>query len=170
EDVERDIDVACFLRPNQTRRSLMLTLLELELKHRAGVNVHIGPITSSNREDFDTEYFTALKRSKIVVTAGPDWAEGDSRTWEALANGALVIQPPLLTPVAHPLVDGVHIAYFDGEDFARPAKQNAFIDLVLDYVGRLGDAVAIGRTGREHVLRHHRAANRVDAMLQVITA
>ena len=169
-ELDRDIDVACFLRPNQTRRSIMLSLLQLELSNRANTNVHIGPITGSAREGFDSEYLTALRRSKIVVTAGPDWAEGDSRTWEALANGALVIQPPLLTPVANPLVDGVHIAYFDGENMVDYSTQNVFIDLVLDYVRRPDDAMAIGRAGRDHVLRHHRAVNRVDSMLEVITA
>jgi hypothetical protein len=167
DELERDIDLACFLRPNFLRRRLLLTLLGLI--HTPGLNFHIGPVTDSLRTGFDGTYLRALRRSKIVVTSGPDLAEGDSRTWEALANGPLVIQPTLLTPVAHPLIDGEHTVYFNGDDLTDAASQNAFIDLVLGYLQRLDDAERIGSAGRDHALRHHRAVNRVDWMLGVIT-
>lgn len=167
EELERDIDLACFLRPNFLRRSLILTLLRLI--PTPGLKVQIGALTDSLRTGFDDTYLRALRRSKIVVTSGPDLAEGDSRTWEALANGPLVIQPKLLTPVANPLIDGEHIAYFNGDDLADPANQDAFIDFVDGYLKRLDDAERIGSAGRDHVLRHHRAVNRVDWILSVIT-
>ncbi len=168
DDLERDLDLACFLRPNFLRRSLILTLLKLIPV--PGLNVQIGALTDSLRTGFDDKYLRALRRSKIVVTSGPDLAEGDSRTWEALANGPLVIQPTLLTPVAHPLIDREHTVFFNGDDLTDSASQNAFLDLVLAYLQRLDDAERIGSAGREHVLRHHRAVNRVDWMLEVITA
>jgi hypothetical protein len=164
EELERDIDLACFLRPNQERRAVVLHLLEqLDLP---GLRVHLGPVSDAGRDRFDSGYLHALRRSKIVVTVGPDWAEGDSRTWEALANGPLVVQPEMLTPLPEPFVDGRHIAYFRGDDLLSPTRQREFLELVVHHLERLDDAVAIGAAGRAHALRHHRAVNRVDAMLR----
>jgi hypothetical protein len=166
EELERDIDLGCYLRPNQERREIALHLLE-QIKIPS-LRTHIGPISEGERREFDNAYLHALRRSTIVVTLGPDWTEGDSRTWEALANGALVMQPPMLTPVAHPFVEGEHIVYFDGEDLGKPAKQLAFLDVVLDQLSRPDDAARIGAAGREHALRYHRPVNRVDAILSVV--
>jgi hypothetical protein len=168
EELERDIDLACFLRPNQERRAIVLQLLER--LDRKGLRVHLGPWSDAGRGTFDTGYLGALRRSKIVVTVGPDWAEGDSRTWEALANGPLVIQPEMLTPLPEPFVDGRHIAYFKGDDFLSAERQHAFVELVRHHLANLDAAVAIGAAGREHALRHHRAVNRVDAMLRTAVA
>jgi len=164
EELERDIDLACFLRPNQEVRAIVLKLLE-QFNGR-GLRLHLGPWSDAGRGTFDLGYLGAIRRSKVVVTAGPDWAEGDSRTWEALANGPLVIQPEMLTPLPEPFVDGQHIAYFKSDNFQSAARQQAFLELVLHHVTNLDNALAIGAAGRDHALRHHRAVNRVDAMLR----
>jgi hypothetical protein len=164
EEPERDIDLVCPLRPNQERRAIILKLLgQLDLR---GLRVHLGPVSEASRGTFDSGYLHTLRRSRIVITCGPDWAEGDSRTWEALANGPLVIQPEMLTPLPEPFVDGRHIAYFKGDDLLSPARQQAFLEVVVHHLANLDAAVAIGAAGREHALRHHRAVHRVDAMLR----
>jgi hypothetical protein len=166
----RDIDLGCFLRENMIKRRVVLHLLRQALG-ASGFKVHLGPISDAGRSTFDSSYLTALRRSKIVVTVGPDLWEGDSRTWEALANGALVIQEELQTPLPQPLVDGEHIAYFSARDLHRDTMaQQEFLSTVASYLTHLDEAARIGAAGREHVLSHHRPVHRVDEMLRTVGA
>jgi hypothetical protein len=59
--------------------------------------VLIGQASHKSRGSIDAEYFSVLRRSRVVLTANPrDW-EGDWRLWEALASGALVLVDRMFT-------------------------------------------------------------------------
>jgi Glycosyl transferases group 1 len=170
EQYVRDIDLGCFLRANMVKRGVVLQLLSQALGG-SGFRVQLGPVSDAGRSTFDSGYLTALRRSKVVVTVGPDLWEGDSRTWEALASGTLVIQEELKTPVPYPLVRGEHIAYFNVHDLHRdPVAQQEFISTVGYYLTHLDEAARIGSAGREHVLSHHRPVHRVHEMLRIVGA
>lgn len=167
EPVERDIAVSCLLRPNQTKRAIILDVLAgLDF---AGLPVKIGAVNDSGRNVFDPEYLDVLRRSRIVITAGPDAWEGDSRLWEALSNGPLVLTDRLLTPMAEPLVDGKHLVFYDTEGIGSDRKRlQPMIDALTYYLSRPDEAELIGRAGQPHALTYHRTVNRVDSMLRTV--
>ncbi|MCJ7617587.1 MAG: glycosyltransferase, partial [Desulfobacterales bacterium] len=110
-------------------------------------------------------YFRMLKRSRIVVTCNPDPWEGDHRTWEAFANGALVFVDRMFTPMVHPLVDGKHCIFYDisisGIDLLKKK--------VRHYLDNPSEAEAIAKEGHEFTMKHHRTSSRIDDILEKIT-
>jgi len=156
EDLERDVDVCCTLRRKTIyRRSVLKLVKELDVPGTK----HIGPVNQGGRKQFNQEYLRLLRRSKIVVTCNPDRWEGDSRTWEALANGALVIVDRLHTPYRHPLVDREHCVFFDRGD------HDGLRETIMYYVEHEDEARRIGEAGREFALTHHRTQDRIDEIL-----
>jgi spore maturation protein CgeB len=100
-----------------------------------------------------------------VVTANPsDW-EGDQRTWEALAAGALVFVDRLHAPMGGgaELRHGEHVVFYDNSDSQGLAR------VLEHYLHHVEEASAIAERGRAFALRHHRARNRVEYMDQVMT-
>jgi hypothetical protein len=120
---------------------------------RIGGTVLVGQASHSSRGSIDADYFAALRRSRVVLTANPSEWEGDWRLWEALASGALVLVDRMITvtrmgtapqwaqlrqsvlqqrweeqapPMSHPLVHGTHVLVYDSTDregFIRLLKQ-----------------------------------------------
>ena len=77
-------------------------------------------------------YLQTMREARVVVTANPTGWEGDSRTWEALASGALVMVDTLECPLPFPLLDGVHVVYYDPTDkVARAAAALFFLSPFL---------------------------------------
>lgn len=107
-------------------------------------------------------YLDAMLHARVVVSANPANWEGDSRTWEALATGALVLLDRMHTPVPHPLVDGVHAVFYDG------TNKTDLLSKLRHYLDRPSLARRIGLQGYVHGLRYHRSVNRADYMLGVL--
>ena len=60
----------------------------------------------------NTNYLDTMRQARVVVTSNPTGWEGDSRTWEALASGALVMVDTMVVPTPFPLKDKVrNISY-----------------------------------------------------------
>jgi spore maturation protein CgeB len=91
-----------------------------------------------------------MREARIVVTANPTGWEGDSRTWEALASGAMVMVDKLETPLPHPLLDKVHVVYFDSSD------KEGFLKLLKYYLDHPDEAKVIGINGHAHAVKYHR--------------
>jgi len=168
EDMERDVALSCPLRikPGNPNRQRVLKLLErMDIQGKA----QIGHLNRGSMRGFNDsnmrEYFRLLRRSRIVVTCNPSRWEGDHRTWEAFASGALVFIDRMWTPLTHPLVDGEHCIFYDLSDEGL-LKLKERIEFYLEH-GEL--AYDIARRGHEFTMRYHRTSNRIDEILDVIT-
>ena len=121
----------------------------------------IGQVTDKGRSTVDHTYFACLRQSRIVVTSHPSEWEGDHRTYEALASGALVVLDSIGTPTTtSPLRDGVHLVVFDSHD------HNAFDAKLRYYIDHPHQTEAIARRGCAFALAHHRAEHRVAYILE----
>jgi len=170
EDIERDIALSCTLREKERKghidRIRVLRLLEsMNIKG----TTQIGQLNRGNMKCFNDErmcdYFRLLKRSRIVVTCNPSKWEGDHRTWEAFANGALVFVDRTLTPLRHPLIDGEHCIFYDLSDRGLQILKHK----IFYYLRNPGQANAIAKRGHEFAMKYHRTTNRIDEILEVIT-
>lgn len=79
---------------------------------------HVGEINQASRSvgtkcHYDNEYLQYLANSQIVVTSSPTWWEGDSRTWEALGNGALVFVDKMYVPFQDKPEHNKHVIEYD---------------------------------------------------------
>lgn len=101
-----------------------------------------------------------------MVTANPDGWDGDMRTWEALASGALVLTDPPLTPLPfhQGLRDREHLVMYDNKD------RESLISRLEYYLTHPQEAAEIARNGREFVRRFHRAGSRMDYIDTVVRA
>lgn len=99
------------------------------------------------------------------MTCNPSRWEGDHRTWEAFANGALVFIDRMWTPMTHPLIDGEHCIFYDLSDEGLEKLR----ERILFYLEHGELAYDIAREGHEFTMKYHRVSNRIDEMLDVIT-
>ena len=97
-----------------------------------------------------------------MVTANPTGWEGDSRTWEALSSGAMIMVDHMRTPIVHPLIDGVHVVLYD------PTNRTDLESKLVYYLSRPIEAKHIGLQGYVHALRYHRTINRADYLFSVV--
>jgi len=173
EDVKRDIVLSCTLRKKERRghidRVRILNLLEeMDIKGKT----QIGQLNKGNMNRFGEsdmgDYFKLLKRSRIVVTCNPSRQEGDHRTWEAFANGALVFVDKMQTPLRYPLVDGEHCIFYDLSDKGLKELKGNLLWFLEDPEGQeLADFIA--KAGHKFTMKYHRTSNRIDEILEVIT-
>lgn len=168
EDMERDIALSCTLRvkPNHPNRTRVLEFLKnIDIQG----NVQMGGFSKGQMERFNApdmrDYFRLLKRSRIVVTCNPTKWEGDHRTWETFANGALVFVDRMYTPMMHPLIDGEHCIFYDLSDQGLVRLK----DNLLFYMRNPALAKTIAKKGHNFAMKHHRASNRIDEILDIIT-
>ena len=127
--------------------------------------MQIGPVSECGpvgRSSLDPKYKTCLFDSKIVLHANPDWWEGDSRLWEAIASGALVFVDRMRQPIPHPLVDGVHVIFYDLTDAGMEELERR----ILYYLSHDEERERIGRQGREFALAQHRPINRIKQIIE----
>lgn len=168
EDIERDIVLSCTVRPH-VRHHNKGRLLNFIKRMNIQGKTQIGELNQGHMNRFNDpemrEYFRLLKRSRIVVTCNPSRWEGDKRTWETLANGALVFVDKMYTPMVHPLVDDKHCIFYDFSD-------RGFMNLehrILYFLENSVQAEAIAREGHEFAMKYHRSSSRIDDILGVIT-
>ncbi len=169
EEMERDVSLSCTFRPVKHRQHLnrerVLQLLRnMDIPGKA----QLGSYTKGSMKRFNDpdmrEYFRLLKRSRIVVTCNPGRWDGDHRTWEALANSALVFVDKIYFPLAHPLIDGKHCIFYEPSD-------KGLMELwkkILYFTENQDEAEAIAKEGHEFAMKYHRTSNRIDEILEVI--
>jgi hypothetical protein len=170
----RPIDVSCLFDDSviespwfkQGRGRLLGLARRLAATHR--LTAQLGPVSESGpegRSRIHPAYKRCLFDSRVVLHANPDPWEGDARTWEALASGALLFVDRMHAPIANPLIDGRHLVFYDltEEGLATLEEQ------VLYYLGHEAERERIGRAGREFVLTHHRSINRANAIVDALS-
>ena len=172
EDFRRNILLSCSLREerrNMNRIHVVNLLNSMKIARNRRSNVQIGRYNRGAMDGFNDAnmrgYFNLLKRSKIVVTCNPDRWEGDHRTWEALASGALVFVDKMHTPLVHPLVNGEHCVFYDTTDRGLQKLEHR----LLYFLDNLDLAKEIAENGHKFAMKYHRASNRIDEILDVIT-
>ncbi|KAH8068276.1 hypothetical protein JL721_6851 [Aureococcus anophagefferens] len=164
QEPPRELDVVCTLRVGAGRYPARARVLlwARELARERRLSGFFGEFDTSQRNVISAPYFALMRRARVVVTCNPgDW-EGDFRTWEAVASGALVFMDRHYAPMPHAFVDGDDAYIYDNGD--GPA-----------FKARLGGALApanasrtaeAGERGLRKALRHHRAVSRVDWLLR----
>ncbi len=170
----RRIDVSCLFDDYVTgsdyfkrgRGRLLRFARHLSATRRLAMQ--IGPVSSSGavgRSNIHPDYKRCLYDSRIILHANPDWWEGDARTWESLASGALVFVDRLYAPLEHPLVDGRHLIFYDFSDegIARLEQQ------VVHFLAHEPERARIGTAGRTFVLAHHRSIDRANTIISALT-
>lgn len=168
ENLERDVTLSCTIRPhrrhpNRPRILEFIRGLKIEGKTQIG-ELNKGHMDRFNGPDM-REYFRLLRRSRIVVTCNPSRWEGDFRTWEALANGALVFVDKMYIPMKHPLIDGKHCIIYDPSDQGLKEME----DQLLYFMEYPEKAEKIARVGHEFAMNRHRSMNRIQEILEAIT-
>ena len=168
EEIERDVALSCTIRPH-VRHPNRPRVLNFIRSMKIPGKTQIGELNQGHMNRFNDpemkEYFRLLKRSRIVVTCNPSRWEGDRRTWEALANGALVFVDRMFTPMTHPLIDGEHCIFYDLSDEGLQELRWQ----ILNALKHKNVAESVARHGHNFAMLHHRASNRIDEMLDVIT-
>lgn len=170
EKIDRDIVLSCTLRRSQRKRHFnRIRVLDFLKKMDIKGKIYIGEFNKGEMTRFNDpemkDYFHLLKRSRIVVTCNPNPWEGDHRTWEAFAAGALVFVDRMFTPMVHPLVDGEHCIFYDLSDQGLEELRRK----ILYFIKETDEAAEIAKAGREFTMKYHRSSNRIDEILDVIT-
>ena len=169
----RSIAISCLFEDSvqdnsvfrRTRGRLVRFAHELESKY--GLTMQVGTVSDPGpvgRSGVDPRYKRCLFDSKIILHANPDPWEGDARTWEALASGALVFIDRMCQPIEHPLADGEHTVFYDLTDDGMLRLEAK----ILYYLRRDEQRERIGRQGRQHVLKHHRSIHRIDQIIDAL--
>ena len=129
----RTIDILCSNRPHerQPTRSRIVSWIHDYLEKHADVKGIAGDVNSGGRREINEVYFNSMRRAKIVVTCNPSHWEGDFRTFEALASGALVFVDEMYTPHPRPFVDGEHVVVYDNSDPRPSSRSWTIIFLIL---------------------------------------
>ncbi len=158
----RTIDILCSNRPHerQPTRSRIVSWIHNYLEKHADVKGIAGDVNSGGRREINEVYFNSMRRAKIVVTCNPSHWEGDFRTFEALASGALVFVDEMYTPHPRPFVDGEHVVVYDNSD------PDAFFEKLDYYLSHPQEAQRLAAAGLRHALRYHRAVSRLDFILR----
>lgn len=170
DEMERDMVLTCTLRNLRKKKHFnRIRVLKLLENMRIPGKVQIGAFTGGHMDNFNApdmrDYFKLLKRSRMIVTCNPDRWEGDHRTWESFASGALVFIDRIYSPIAHPLVDEKHCIFYD----VSPRGLRKLRNQVLYFLDHPAHADRIAKEGYEFTMKYHRSSNRIDEILDVIT-
>jgi len=168
EDYIRDVRLSCTIRPHKRhpgRPQVLKLLRDLNIEG----NTQIGELNSGSMDRFNDSdmraYFKLLKRSNLIVTCNPSKHEGDHRTWEAFASGAMVFVDRMYIPMKHPLVSGKHCIIYDISDRGLELLRNE----LQYYLANPAKAEEIAMEGHAFTMKYHRTKNRIDNILDVIT-
>ncbi len=105
-------------------------------------------------------YFEQMFNTQIIVTVNPASWEGDFRLWEAMCTGALIFVDPIFVPHQFPLLDGVHVVYFQNRNKTELWEK-------LDYYrANREKARQIAINGYLHAMKYHRTVNLMDYVLR----
>lgn len=131
---------------------------DIPQKMQIGTVSECGPV---GRSSTDPRYKECLYDTRIVLHANPVTWEGDARTWEAIASGALVCVDRMFAPIRNPLIDGEHVVFYDFTDEGMGILE----DKIRYYLANEDKRKRIGLNGREFVLQNHRPVNRIDELI-----
>ncbi|HEY4184853.1 MAG TPA: DUF1796 family putative cysteine peptidase [Polyangia bacterium] len=173
-DGKRGLDVSCLFDDGvlstpyftMARGRLLKFARRLAATHGA-LSMQLGTVTECGpvgRSRIDPRYKRCLFDSKVILHANPDPWEGDARLWEALASGALVFVDRMYTPLAHPLIDGEHLIFYDLTDEGMELLERRIIHYLNDDEERR----RIAGQGRDFVINHHRSVDRVDEIIRLL--
>tara|TARA_Y100000992_G_scaffold269530_1_gene209292 strand:- start:180 stop:1079 length:900 start_codon:yes stop_codon:yes gene_type:complete len=161
----RPIDVACLFDPIhaiQKRRKNIANYLKNNLKK---LNIYIGEAENNKKgtpEKINMAYFNIMLNSKIVVTCNPDNWEGDYRLFEALACGCLILVDKMLTPTKNPLLDGIHLVYYDRNNM------DELMSKIDYYLKNEEERLKIAQQGYEYGKKYHSCISRIDEVIEEI--
>lgn len=169
---ERQYSVAC-LFGERNRLGIRRNNIKQALKDANFANAFIGTTCSPSnygsharnaikhdaQDNCFLDYMKVLGSSKVVVSAYPQNHDGDCRTWEAMASGALVVLDTCYIPTNHKLEDNYHILRYNAESMLDISRVIKRIDELLkdDYARE-----KIANNGYEYAIRHHRPVNRLQ--------
>ena len=133
-------------------------LAKLNYKIHVGV---VGKKGDFGRRTFQKPYFDMCKDTKIIVHCQPLKWEGDFRTFEALASGALLISDKSYSMKYHkyPLADGVHLVEYDRENL------DELVEKVGYYLHHPKEAAKIAKRGQQYALKHHSHIARMNQII-----
>lgn len=167
EGTKRDITLSCTIRPHErhpNRPKVLEFIKGLDIPGKT----QIGELNKGNMNRFNDEdmrdYFKLLRRSQIVVTCNPSRWEGDFRTWEAMASGALVFVDRMYIPMKHPLISGKHCYIYEPSD----AGMQRMKDLIFYYIKNSQLAKSIALRGQIYSIQYHKAVSRIDEILEIV--
>lgn len=157
EPTERMIDLCCTLRPDWRLRQRVIEALWENYHGRD--NVQLGPVDENKLQGVSNAYHQIMWHSKIIVTCQPDSWEGDNRTFEALASGALVIvnRHRFMEPAYQ---DRDHIIFYD-----EPEEVPDLVDFYLK-MDDVRDRIA--QAGFEFTKNHHTCGARMSQVLRIL--
>lgn len=167
DNIQKSIDITCFFNPGSYGDIRgMVSFTVLNFCKRKNLKCHIGQsgvdeISYNGRENFLKNYYEINKSSRIVVTSNHNNWEGDWRLYESLSVGTCLFVDKMLIPVKNPLIDGVHLVYYNSiEDLENK----------LDYYinnPELIDEMSV--KSKEFVYKHHTPVDRMNYILDTIT-
>lgn len=113
-------------------------------------------------------YMRLLGQTRIVFSATPDGWDGDSRTWEALASGALCCLDVSTIAMPDPLEHGRHCLRYDARsrDSIREVVARAKQLLRPEF---REERRAMAARGRQLALERHGSRARVAYMLDIVS-
>ena len=161
----RELDVVCTLRVGrgQYPARARVLLWARDFVRRRGLSGFLGEFDTSQRNVISEPYLALMRRARVVITCNPGEWEGDFRTWEAVASGALVFMDRHYAPTPHAFEDGVDAVVYDNGD--RVAFDARLEDVFFNASATAAYAAAADR-GLDRALAHHRAISRVDWLLR----
>jgi len=159
----RPLDVVCTLRVGRGQFQARARALLAARRAMLSLNLsgYAGELDSGSRVGVNPNYFALMRQARAVVTVQPGEWEGDFRTFEAFASGALVfsddVNPAPGTP--HPFVDGLHYVRFDENDDLSEKLRFYLVE-------RPDVGARVAARGYSHARKYHRAVTRLDWILR----
>ncbi len=163
---EREVAVGCYLRPSCPNRAAVLNVM----RGLASTNpdYHCGAVSDASRSVgtsvfVDPTYFDQLENTRINVTCGPTFWEGDSRLWESMAAGCVTFMDRLYTPLPKSL-DGL-VVFYDMGDLAELRRKIHMFDTGC----LMSDLGAVASLAQKYALENYSSAaimSRVVATLK----
>lgn len=172
----RDKNIGCFFNQNHlkamgTRRAKLIETMASHqwenslVGHSTGQKAKARHAIQENKKDnCFLEFIHLQNHCKIIFTAQPTHVEGDNRTWEAMASGALVFMDIMYHPMQKPLIGGKHCFYHDATKI-ETIEEN--IEKAKWYLKNNKERERIAKSGYHHTKLHHRPINRVKQMLGI---
>ena len=144
------------------RLNLISTLNELNLKNSligystgAKQKARLAISDPPNNNCF-LDFLNLQNKCQIIFTAQPSHCEGDNRTWEAMASGALVFMDKTYHPMINPFEDKKHCFIYDA------SSKKSILDAIELALSLDDETIAnIAQNGYEFVKKYHRPENRI---------
>lgn len=160
---DRPIILGCFLRPSCSNRIWTLEVVK-EIANKLGVSNYVGEVNSSSRSvgtkcHYDNEYLQYLANTKIIVTCEPQGWTGDSRLWESLSSGALVVSDQIFAEYENKPMNEKHLLEY------HIGSEEDLFSRIRWAVQNLGESQEIADAGKKWTLEHHTPKARMKVVI-----